>query len=273
MTSLLVLQIEDRKEEPLQTFLNHNKTKCEIHNVEYVFVEKSSFHVPPYWQKLYELEKCMTDYPFIEYFMWLDSDAFLVDFSKSKMKKFLDQYSEYSVIISRDMPPWQEGEFNAGSFIFKNDEMGKIILKDWISKYNPDNWSYENSKWSTPSAWSGIDYEQGAFVKKILSNPIYENNIKQLPYHILNNNSCTSNLDDNISVHLANYYKEDENLVQNCIENFIKVEEGFSSKKESFNYNLLGIIFFLLLFLIVFFIMKSTKKYIRNCVLEWWRCK
>jgi hypothetical protein len=267
MNSLLLLQIEDRTIEPLQTFLQHNKKTCELNKVKYVFIEKSDFQMPPYWQKIYELDKCMTDNPKIQYVMWLDSDAFLVNFSRSKMQAFFDKYKDYSVIISRDMPPWEDGEFNAGSFLVKNDEMGKTIVKDWMSKYNSDHWKYENSKWTTETAWAGEDYEQGAFVKHILNNSTYKNHIMQLPYHILNNNTCNSNLDENISVHLAAKFKEDANLVDTCMKNFIAVEEGFSLKGRDNNDYLL--FFAMLLLLIVVFVVvyyKSTRTAIKKIV-------
>lgn len=218
MKTLLLLQMEDRKLEPLTTFLKHNKQTCLQNNIKYVFIEKSQFHAPPYWQKIFELDKCMAENPTVNYVMWLDSDAFLVDFSQMKMNRLLEKYKDRSVIIARDMPPWTSC-FNAGSFIVKNNTVGRNILKEWIATYNPNKWIYQHSKWKTESKWAGEDYEQGAFVKHIL--PKYDSHIAVVPYYILNNNKCT-NLNKTISVHLASGYKQDKSRVKRCIRTFTR---------------------------------------------------
>jgi len=238
MLSLLILQLENRQIDPLQTFLQYNKKTTERSNVKYVFIQDSKFHVPPYWQKVFELDNCMTDNPNIQYFMWLDSDAFLVNFTETKMLQFLEKYQYYSVIITRDMPPWDYNEFNAGVFIVKNDDMGRRIMKDWKSKYNPKNWTYTNSKWTTSSQWAGVDYEQGSFVEYILTNPKYANHIIQLPYYVLNNNDCDSdNIDETIAVHLAGKFKSDAKVLNSCMSKFISEKEGFESRCNTNNKN------------------------------------
>lgn len=266
MKSLLILQIEDRKTELLTTLLQHNKKACEKNNVEYIFLEKSSFHIPPYWQKVYEIDKYMSEYPDIDYFMWLDSDAFLANFSREKMQNFFDKHSDYSAIISKDMPPW-DGEFNAGSFIIKNDESGRKIIKDWIGKYKSENWTFENPKWTTQSTWAGEDYEQGAFSNHILKDPSHRQNIIQLPFWWLNNNSCDENK-ESISVHLAGHYKDDKDLVENCMKNFISLKEGFSSNDSTLYQFVLALFAVLLIvaLILIFVRYKSTKKRIINFI-------
>ena len=91
---MLLLQMEDRKKQPLTTFLRHNEKTCAENNMKYVFLEKSRFHAPPYWQKVFELDYCMKTNPTIDYVMWLDSDAFLSDFSVLKMQQFLQKYQD-----------------------------------------------------------------------------------------------------------------------------------------------------------------------------------
>lgn len=214
---MLLLQMEDRKKQPLTTFLRQNEKTCAENNMKYVFLEKSRFHAPPYWQKVFELDYCMKTNPTIDYVMWLDSDAFLSDFSVLKMQQFLQKYQDYSMIISGDMPPWHS-RFNAGAFIVKNDAIGKTIVKDWIATYPPHKWTYHNSKWTTESAWAGEDYEQGAFVKYVL--PRYKKHIVKVHYSILNNHVCNNK--KTISVHLAGIYKRKKSLVKQCIRPFTR---------------------------------------------------
>ena len=214
---ILVLQIEDRYDELLNKFMINNKIICDTHNIKYINLYKSSYNVPPYWGKIFELYKIFHLFPEIDYFMWLDSDAFFIYFDYNKLQLFLNKYNEYSMIITSDMPPWDcECEFNAGSFFIKNDDNGKEILKEWIQYYNPNNWNYDNNIWTTQSIWGGIDYEQGAFINYIYSNPKLRKYIVQLPYYYLNNNNLQYQ-NETITMHLAAGFKKDINLVNSCM--------------------------------------------------------
>jgi len=237
--------------------MSQNKKICESNGIKYVFLTKSTFNVPPYWAKVFEINKLMKEHPDIKYFMWLDSDAFFINFNNDKFQHFLKKYEQYSVIISKDMPPWG-GTFNAGSFIVKNDKNGNGIMREWISRYNPDKWKFIDSKWYTQSAWAGEDYEQGSFVKNIFSNPKYHKHIIQLPYYYLNNNSCEKYTDDTITTHLAAEFKMNPSVVQKCFNLFKKNTgiEGFGIMGEN-NSTSLFVMFFFILLLILSSIIKS----------------
>lgn len=218
MKTLLLLQMEDRKKPTLTTFLRHNKQTCSENHIKYVFIEKSMFHAPPYWRKILELEQCMKNNPTIDYVMWLDSDAFLSKFSVLKMQRLLEKHKDRSMIISGDMPPWTS-PFNAGSFIVKNNAIGKTMMKEWIATYHPNKWTYHDSKWTTECIWAGEEYEQGAFLKHIL--PKYKKHIAKVHYSILNNHQCR-NLNKTISVHLSSPYTKDKSRVKQCIRTFTR---------------------------------------------------
>lgn len=205
----MILQLEDRNENMLNQFMDHNKEICDENNLRYMRKKKSSYHVPCYWGKIFEMKKLMTENPNTPFFMWLDSDAFFINFDKKRFTTFVNKHLENkSMIITKDMPPWNDGEFNAGSFIVKNDSTGKKILEDWINLYNKNVWHY-NGEWTTKAKWAGEEYEQGAFSMHIL--PKYRNNIQQLDYYFLNNNNPEKN-NEAITAHLARNFKHDKNL-------------------------------------------------------------
>jgi hypothetical protein len=210
-----ILQMEDRTKPLLSLFMNHNRDICETNNFEYVFMERSADHVPPYWGKIVELQRLLAD-PSRDYVMWLDSDAFLYKFDKARFTQFLDTNSAYSMIISGDMPPWQHGTFNAGSFIVKNDEAGRTIVDTWLSAYNPEKWTHSNGKWTTSGVWAGREYEQGAFMSTILSNQQFAQHIQSVHYSVLNNNSCIHNTDNTLVVHLAGGHKTNKDNIESC---------------------------------------------------------
>jgi hypothetical protein len=149
--------------------------------------------------------------PDIPFVIWLDSDAFFTSFEKNKFDEFIEILETKSMILSGDMPPW-EATFNAGSFIIKNDEIGKEIITKWIECYDRTKWSYNrhSGKWETPTEWAGDDYEQGAFIKYILNE--YKDHIHKTEYYILNN-VFPEYLDKSIIAHLAGYYKFNRQLV------------------------------------------------------------
>jgi hypothetical protein len=220
MNNILVLQIEDRDYEFLNILMNQNKQICSENNINYINLKKSSYNVPPYWGKVFEIYKIMIKRPELAYIIWLDSDAVFYNFNQNKLINLLNDNIDYSFIMSKDMPPWEYGEFNAGSFIVKNDNFGLDIIKYWMKLYNPDKWIYFNNEWLTESNWANEDYEQGSFIKYIYKNKNYAQHIKQLPFYILNNNNCSDNNPNIVVSHLAGYHKENEVTKNNCIQSF-----------------------------------------------------
>jgi hypothetical protein len=169
---ILVLQIEDRDNIFLNQLMKSNQTICKNNDIEYVFLKKSNELVPPYWAKIYEVKRLLYERQDIDYIIWMDSDAFFINFTKDRLINFLNEYNNYSFIGTTNMPPWESAKFNAGVFIFKNTDNGKNIINKWVSYYHKDKWSYnvETEKWSTDAGYAGDEYEEGAFVKYILED-------------------------------------------------------------------------------------------------------
>ena len=220
MNNILVLQIEDRDDSLLNKLMNQNKKVCLENDIKYNYLKKSSHNIPPYWAKVFEIYKIMKKNLDITHIIWLDSDAFFYNFDKQKLNNLINEHSEYSMIISKDMPPWENKEFNAGSFIIKNDTIGQNIISKWMKLYNPDKWIFFANKWLADSDWAAEDYEQGAFIKYILTDENYIPHIKQLPFYILNNNNCCDSNPSILIVHLAGYHKHSKINVNNCLESF-----------------------------------------------------
>src|SRR5690606_16543737 len=122
---ITILQIEDRNDEFLLKLMNQNKKVCNENNYNYIRMKKSLKHVPPYWGKVYELKRIINEIPRNSYIMWLDSDAFIVN--PKNLQKILYENPEHSMFITGDMPPYLSS-FNAGSFILKNDKIGREIV-------------------------------------------------------------------------------------------------------------------------------------------------
>jgi len=247
MFSIILLQIEDRKDDKLTRFMKENKKICQKNGIQYIFIEKSRDHVPPYWGKIFELRRIMEENTDVDYFIWLDSDAFFIHFNNNKLYELLKTHEKYSMIITKDMPPWGNAEFNAGSFIIKNDEYGNKIINKWCSLYNSNDWTYKDDKWVTESTWAGNSYEQGSFVTYILNESEYKSHIVQLPYDVLNNNNCES-VENTISTHLAGNFKNDESIVDKCLSIFQSAMENFDVSNESLliNYIVVGVLLFFL---------------------------
>lgn len=220
MNNILVLQIEDREVPFLETLMNQNKKICLKNNINYVNLKKSSYNVPPYWGKVFEIYKIIKKQPNLSYIIWLDSDAVFYNFDKIKLIALLNDNIDYSFIMSKDMPPWETNDFNAGSFIVKNDEIGLEIIKKWMTYYNPDKWYNVNDEWLTNAQWADEDYEQGSFSKYIYHDKKFFKYIKQLPFYILNNNNCSDNNSDIVVSHLAGYHKENQVNIDNCLQSF-----------------------------------------------------
>ena len=189
----------------------------------------STFYIPPYWGKIFELNKLLYENPDVKYFIWIDSDATIINVNK--LNNLINELSFYNMIISNDIPPWY-GMFNDGVFIIKNNDIGRQIISKWITYYNKDMWDFINDTWTCKSYWSGPEYEQGSFTSYILTDDNFNKYIKNLNYYVLNNNSFINTHDDTICVHLAGFYKNEikeinyfyKNIMIEHINNTIKYD-------------------------------------------------
>ena len=89
---LLVLQIEDIDDKFLNKLMKSNKNICQNNDIQYVFYKKSNQNVPPYWAKVYEIKKIMDQGIDVDYILWVDSDAFFINFNKERILSFLKKY-------------------------------------------------------------------------------------------------------------------------------------------------------------------------------------
>ena len=200
-----ILQIETRDDPFLTLLMDRNQAVCKKYGIEYVKKKESDFDVPPYWYKVFDLHKLMLEKPNVDTFMWMDSDTCFVDFIEKTPFSLIQNNPDFNMWISKDSPRWV-GEFNAGAFLIRNNDVGSKIMAVWKSYYNPSFWEKSNNKWVSSGTWAGPTYEQGAFIEHII--PLKEEyKINQMPYYIFNENDCSSPNKDAIVYHFAAEYK------------------------------------------------------------------
>lgn len=261
---ILVLQIEDRTDNLLNKLLNENKEICKANEMEYVFMNNTSSIISAYWRKVFEINNIMKkeEYDSIDYIMWLDSDAFLFEFTKEKLNNLLKKNKDYSMLITPDMPEYYS-KFCAGVFMIKNNKEGKKIIDKWISLYNPNDWKYdsEKKKWSTDKEWAGVAYEQGSFTEYILTDENFKKDISILPYYVFNNNSCVDYKPDTISTHLTGHLKADKKITDKCEETLkykLYQKENFESHYNNNKIIIIILIILILLLILIFFLKKKV---------------
>jgi hypothetical protein len=206
---LLVLQIENRDDPMLNAFMKMNRDMCQKHGAEYMFLDSSTVNAPPYWWKVFEIDRIMQNRNDIDLIMWLDSDAFLSQWKRNNPIQLAMQYPKANVFVSPDAPPKYSATFCAGSFLIRNNETGRRLVDKWKDLYNKERWTNKNGHWKTEGSFGGLDYEQGSFIEHFLSQA-KEWGIIILPYYIFNETNCKSPHHDSISTHLAGHYKENK---------------------------------------------------------------
>lgn len=184
---ICIIQYDDRElDEKLSHLKNLNKTYCKLHNIDYRFYNKVNVDLPPYWIKVYLVQKLL---PSFDYVMWIDTDAYLGNVHN--LNQFIQRHIEdKDFLLSSDMPPWvTHSPFNAGVFVVKNSEIGNNLINKWMSKFRPYKWKKNKSnKWvciGNSCNWAGKNYEQGSFTKYIM--PKYRPHIKEVSWSIINN--------------------------------------------------------------------------------------
>jgi hypothetical protein len=152
----------------------------------------------------------------IDMVMWLDSDAFFVQFQTMNPFTLVKMYSDYIMWLSPDAPKYS-APFCAGAFLIKNDTEGRKLIRYWRDLYNKDRWVLKDGRWSTIGDFAGPDYEQGAFIDNIHQNDLWKHRICTLPYYVFNEVECENPNPLTISIHLAGHYKKDHHKCQKSI--------------------------------------------------------
>ena len=203
---LLLLQIENRSNNLLNSFMERNRNIAQQYNFEYVRQTiPYDDDLPPWWWKVYAIRNIMYNRPDVDLVMWLDSDAFLAQYHKANPVMIAETDPDHDMWVSPDTWP-DPSPFNAGSFIVRNTPSGRSIMDHWIQLYNPARWQKVQGSWKSDGPWAGTDYEQGSFVENIQNNPKYK--IKTFPPYVLSNPSCKSIHPETVSVHTYGSYKD-----------------------------------------------------------------
>ena len=190
----IMIQYDNRPLSEIDSlFCKKNKEYCQKLGYTYRFISEKSDY-PPYWTKVklaYDILK-NENYSGV---MWIDTDALVV-----KDKPIEDFFNgEHEMVFSPDAPIWAlQSPFNAGIWMVKKE--GLSILEKWWSKYNPENWVFDGSKWHSNGIWAGDTYEQGAFSSYVL--PDVKSRVLSLDWSILQDvkpteNSYTLHFSDN----------------------------------------------------------------------------
>ncbi len=96
--------------------------------------------------------------------------------------------------------------------LLKNTPVGREIMKDWKNAYNPNRWFYDGQKWKAKGMWAGKDYEQGAFVLKVL--PKYRNSVKCLHWRVFQVFRREQAISSTFSVHFSGHRKKYLNTIR-----------------------------------------------------------
>lgn len=158
MVRVLILQYDNRGD-LFPQLTQANRLYAQRMGYDYLFLDKSGVVLPPYWEKVFLVQKYLSDYDFV---MWLDTDA--VIHGKGPIPG-LDSGAD--MILCPD-PPYWPSRFNAGVFVVKNTYAGHSIVHHWLKGYNPRSWIHHKGGWKCHGEWAGYDYEQGYFDKELL---------------------------------------------------------------------------------------------------------
>jgi len=203
-----VLQYDNRLlDNNFDELVRRNRAYAKRHGYEYIYKKTGYDYITPYWAKVKITNELMreqipgTNTKRYKGVMWLDTDAVIIDH-----KKTLDEFfKEGKSFVTCPDPPWFNSPFNAGIWIVKNDKVGREIISEWMGKYDSTKWFLENGKWKTHGIWSGVDYEQGAFSKYILSK--YRRYIDILPWYFFQAKSDDRSL-HTFTIHFAATLKQ-----------------------------------------------------------------
>lgn len=203
-SSIAIVQFHDRIESDpnLVALQKVTVAYCLSHGYAYHFETQST--ISPYWAKVQVVLKYLSKYDWV---IWVDSDAVIRDTSVD-LASFLGQYAAYDFVGCSDPPIWTS-PFMAGVFCVRNTPLMQQLFKVWFSLYDPKKWSRTvEGKWKCLGPWAGVDYEQGAFVIKILPDPRFKSKILLLSYDYFHVYDLCQTTRQTIFYHFAGNFKK-----------------------------------------------------------------
>ena len=181
MTTYAIIQYDNRElTGDYLKFTEKNKEYCIKYNYEYIFYN-SKYDMPVYWIKV-KLAKDLLETNKYKGVLWIDTDAVIHNFDRPIDDICIENKSMY---ICPDRRPGSKA-FNAGVWLILSDTNGKQIMNEWMSLYYniKHNWKIINGKYSTKEKYAGDAYEQGAFIKHILTNLVLNQYIKVIDVYV-----------------------------------------------------------------------------------------
>lgn len=172
--------------------LERNQIYCKLHNYTYHFFNSGLEDIPIYWRKVKLVQTLLSlktssennKHHVFQGIMWLDTDAFVWDYHLYTLPQLVPENSSFTYASDPDCFD-AFSPFNAGVWIVRNSQQGRIIMELWMSLYDPTRWffSVNHNKWTSQGGiWAGQDFEQGSFAKHVLP---FANELHQLPWQVL----------------------------------------------------------------------------------------
>ena len=171
-----IVQYDDRNLSDVDKgFLQRNKYYADKWGHEHIVQRSGYTHISPYWRKVFLVNDILKTNMF-DGVLWLDTDATMFNMDTDLNHLVEEGKHMYK---SADVTP-DNKKFCAGVWFVLNTPIGKEIISNWARAYPRGTWSRDpGGRWSTSGEWAGPNYEQGAFIKKIL--PKYAKSMKH--YH------------------------------------------------------------------------------------------
>jgi SEC-C motif/galactosyl transferase GMA12/MNN10 family len=186
MSNVAIIQFDDRSDQelgPLKALIARNGDYAKMHGYHHVFLRQTEKELPPYWYKVYLLEKYLSSG--FDIAVWLDTDAVIHDL-KTPIESFFAGNEAF--VYSDNLPIWKSSyPFNSG-ILFCKGEFGRALMQEWLSLYPAHLWEKKENEWiCKDSRWAGPAYEQGSFMDQLM--PKYRSHpaLRQLSWKKLQN--------------------------------------------------------------------------------------
>lgn len=212
---LCIVQFDDRPiakwDDSLAVLATYNENRCHaMACCQYFFKSSIGAAVSPYWAKVLATKEVMDENrETCDYAFWIDDDASL--HPNTTVDDLVQLFGDKSFVLAPDPPCLEQTmkiapqlchpmTFNAGVWGVRQSAWGRLLMSTWAMQYPANNtWTKDASsgKWVCKFAnkqsctWAGNQYEQGAFVSKIMANSTLANQIRSVPAELLMERNCS----------------------------------------------------------------------------------
>lgn len=221
---ITIVSLDTRKNELVDLHNNNVNNYAMKHNYKYNFydnlIENKNKNFPVYWLKLILIKELMEKENDDDYFLWLDTDAMIID-DDVPIETLINLSPDSSIFIGcdffTDILPFTK-IYCAGVFLLKNDTISYQFINQCLLNFEKNTFCKDsNNNYILNGSWAGECYEQGVMNQILKTNEYFQKYLFTIPNEFVSNTHLPA-----FGVVILHMFDRNKDKITKTFANFLK---------------------------------------------------